>query len=717
MNLTEVLNVALPEMPAQRVRARHPKVHPKLVGREQIEAGEPIVNCVISGKGNLFRFSPVQWGIIQLFDGNRSYEEISDLYCEETGTRFDPEEIKKVAEELEAADFWYKSPVEQNVTLRQKLEDERLQKKEKKSQYGDVSHLQFSAWDPDQYLEWTHRYLSFVYSRWFTLLTLAAFVFMAYVFVSRWSEISRDTVQFYNFTEKSPYDVAEFWVLLFIVSLFHETAHGLSCKHYGGHVHRMGFHLIYFTPAFFTDCVEAWVYGNRIERLITVLAGVWTELVICAVATPIWWGTPSGTTAHEIAYKLILITGLGVVFFNWNPLMKLDGYYLLTELIEVPDLKEDSTAYASALVRKHIWRLPVEVPYVPKRRRFWYLLYAGCSGVYSYSMLLFFARFVGNVFHHFSPEWAFVPASLVALRLFKTRIQTLGRFMKTVYLDKKDRLRTWFTLPRRIAVGAAVAVMLTFPWAHDSVQGRFILEPSQLAVLRATVPGSVVSIAGSEGSLVSAGQPIISLRNLQLQSEAGRVSADLRTATAKAREAQLRYADFAPAERERQQLAQRSQLLDEQASQLILRSPINGTVMTPGLQNRMGSFVTDGTELAEIGELNQLRARIYVPEFDLRKVAAGEEASLHLDTFFGSRSGRIIEVAPASAEIPAGLIQQSAYKGIRPPSFYVATILLPNSDGELHPGMAGTARIYSERRSLVGMGWEVVSDFLNRKIW
>jgi len=717
MNLTETLNLALPELPARRLRNRYPRMHPKMVGREQLEGGDPIVNCVISGQSNLFRFPAFQWQLLQLFDGERSYEEVSALYEQSSGTRFEPEELRQMAEELEAVDFWYKTPAELNTSLNHKLTEERAQKSQKRSKYGDVAKLEFSAWDPDTYLGWLHRHVRFIYTRWFTVLTLASFAFMGYVFATRWSEIGQDTLQFYNFTQKSLADIVEFWVLACIVLFFHETGHGLTCKHYGGGVHRMGFALVYFTPCFFTDVTEAWVYADKWQRVATIIAGAWTETIICALATPIWWGTPYGTAVHEIAYKLILITGLGVIFFNYNPLIKLDGYYLLTEIIEVPNLKEESTAYTSALVKKYLWRLPIPVPYVPKKRRPWYVLYAVASGMYSYSLLAFFARFVGNVFHNLSPTWAFIPAWLVGFRLFKSRIQTLVKFMKTVYLDKRDRVRAWFTLPRRIVAGVAVAFLLAFPWAHDSVSGRFIVEPSQIANVRASVPGTVVAVDADEGATISAGQPLFTLRNLQLESEAGRVAADFQSATAAAVQAQLRYADFAPAERERQQLGERQQLLRTELGHLNVRSPIAGTLLTPRLAERVGSFVTEGMELATVGTLDPLRARIYVPEFDLPKVNVGARARLHFDSYLGSRSGIVTELAPASSEIAAGLIPQTTYKGIRPPSFYVATILLDNHGVQLRPGMAGSARILAERRSLASMAWRVVADFVERKIW
>ena len=716
MNLTEALNVALPELPAKTAARRYPRLHPKLVGRERVENGQPLVTCVISGKTWLYQFPPQQWQLLQLFDGERSYQEISDLFFDQTGIRYGQQEIRDMADNLDAMEFWYKTPLEENLSLKQKLHDHRSQRQQNKSKYGDVSHLQFSAWDPDEYFDRIYPYLKWVYSRWFTLLTIASFVLMSYIFFARWDEIGRDTLQFYNFTEKGFYDIAEFWLLACFVLFFHESAHGLTCKHYGGHVHRMGFHLIYFTPAFFTDVTEAWVYADRRERVATIVSGVWTEMIFCAVATPVWYVTPNGAWIHDAAYKIILITGVGVIFFNWNPLIKLDGYYLLTELFSLGELKEDSTLYLAGLVKRYLWRLPVEVPYIPKRRRLGYVIFAALSGLYSYSLLLFFARFIGNIFHHFSPEWAFIPATLVALRLFKTRIQTLVKFMKTVYLDKKERWRAWFTPQRRIAAGALLLFLFAVPWARESVQGRFILEPASFAVVRAAVPGIVSEVSADEGQAIAAGAPFIRLRNLQLESEAARSEADLRAATARARQAQLSYTDFA-AEKQRQQMAAQEQLLRDELSRLDISSPVAGRVLSPRLRDRLGSYVTAGTELAQVGALDSMRARVYVPEFAVRKVSVGAAASLHLDSFFTSRSARVISLEPASSEIEAGLVHETPYKGIRPPAFYVATLLIPNPDGRLRPGMSGNARIYAGRRSLLGSASASVYEFIRRKLW
>ena len=126
--------------------------------------------------------------------------------------------------------------------------------------------------------------------------------------------------------------------------------------------------------------------------------------MFCSLASIIWWGTPPGSPVHDFAYKIMMITGVAVVVMNLNPLIKLDGYYLFGELIGMPTLKEDSTDYLSSWVKRHVFRLPVEVAYLLPRRRWFFVIYAILSGFYSYFILFAAVRFAYNVFSHVSPQ-------------------------------------------------------------------------------------------------------------------------------------------------------------------------------------------------------------------------------------------------------------------------------------------------------------------------
>src|SRR6185437_3100597 len=259
-----------------------------------------------------------------------------------------------------------------------------------------------------------------------------------------------------------------FWLLFCGLGFFHETAHGLTCKHFGGAAHKMGFLLYYLSPCFFVDVTEIYVYGGKWQRITVSIAGIWTELIICAAATVAWWGTPGGSSIHDFTYKIMLITGVGVIIINLNPLIKLDGYYILSELTGIVSLKERATAFVSGLVKRKLFRLPVDVEFVPRRRRLFFAIYALLSGLYSYTLLYVVVRFAYNVLKTYSPDWAFLPAALLAGLIFRSRIRTLVRFMKTVYLDKKEKLWGWLLGRCGLAVSAIVILLFFAPLFHET---------------------------------------------------------------------------------------------------------------------------------------------------------------------------------------------------------------------------------------------------------
>jgi putative peptide zinc metalloprotease protein len=719
MNLAEALDV-LPEVTTPTKSKRIFKMDPRLVGREHIEEGKPMILAHVPGSTNIFRLTPEQWKLTHLFDGQRSYEEIAELFLAENAIQVSAEDVRSFAEMMQDANFWYLSPQEKNIALMQKLRARR--KKQKKSKAGDIAHITVAQWDADVWIDVAVRKLRFIYTPWFTALTLAFFAFMGYVFITRWSEIGADTLKYYMFTGMSAADVAEFWILFLIMAFFHEGAHALTCKHYGGGVHATGFQLIYLSPAFFVDVTEAWVYTNRFQRVVTMLAGIWTELIICAAATVVWWGTPPGGPIHEIAYKIILITGVAVVLMNLNPLIELDGYYILSEIVGIDEIKPRATALLSSWVRKHIFGLPVEVPYVRPRVRWFFVPYAILSGVYSYLLLYAAARFVGNISSHYSPEWAFVPTIVVAILIFKSRLIKLGKFMKTVYADKRDRLlrsplARYMTPAPAAILGIVLVALLSVPIFHDTVRARFILEPVERAVVRAEVPGTVAEVLIHEGQKVERDTPLLRLRNLDLESEQALVEADLQLARSRNTEAHMQYANAGGMEQEFQRYHQKSQSLALEVSQLQLRSPIAGSVVSPGLAGLLGSHLNAGAIAVEVADLSALRARLYVPETEMREVRPGQAVSLRLDSSFRSISGVVGEIAVASSDIEPGLEPKSNYTGLGSPRYYAVTVLEPNPEGKLMYGMTGTAKIYSVRRSIAGLAWRTASDFVRRKLW
>jgi putative peptide zinc metalloprotease protein len=715
MNLTEVLNVALPELPARRIDKNFLRLHPKLIAREQIEGGVPTIIAMVSGGGYIMRFSPDQWKLAQLFNGERSYAQIAERIQEDTGIALTEQEVRQFADSLDEGGIWYKTALDLGTTASQKLADERRRRAKKKI---DLAIITFSTWDPDKYLTKLHARLSFIYTKWFTFLTLGMFAVMVLIFINGWSEIWRDTVQYYTFTDKSATDLAEFWLLFCGLGYFHECAHGLTCKHFGGAVHSMGFMLVYLSPAFFCDVGEVYVYGGKWPRVAAIVAGIWVELMFCSVASIVWWSTPAGVPIHDFAYKIMLITGVAVVFMNLNPLIKLDGYYLFGELIGIPTIKEDSTQYLSSWVKRTVFRLPLDVPYLRPRRRWLFVVYALLSGLYSYTVLFAVVRFVYNIFSQSNPQWGFLPALVLAVLILRARLRSSVRFMKDFYLDKKQRIRQLRNTPyKTAAVSLAVALVLFAPMWRETVGGRFVLEPERRAIIRAAVPGQITEVLADEGMLVVAGSPLFRMRNVRLETEGDDARARLRAAEAEAREAQMDYANLGSAQADRASQVGRSRSISEQVAALQIASPICGVVATPRLRDRLGSFVQEGDVLADVVDARTFKARVFIPEFQVQRLRPGAPASLKLESLFQPFRGQVGSIAPASSELAPGLAQEEKYKGIAPPSYYVATVLVSNAGGMLRSGMSGDAKIQVRRQSIVGFTWRTFREVLQRKLW
>jgi len=412
----------------------------------------------------------------------------------------------------------------------------------------------------------------------------------------------------------------------------------------------------------------------------------------------------------------MMVTGFGVPVLNLNPLIKLDGYLIFSEILKEPSLKESSTEYLSAWMRKHVFRLPAEVPYVARRKRPFYVIYATLSGMYSYVLLSFLMVVTYHILRSFSPEWAFVPAAAIGAWVFRSRIKLLVNFMKMLYLDKKERLRAWFT-PQWVILGASIAALvLLVPIWPDFVQGSFVLTSARTAVLRATVPGIVTAVSVREGEQMRAGATLVRLRNLSIESRSQEAERNLTEANAKLVNAIRSYKEVAAAEQERERQISDSQLVREQLKQLTLVSPISGIVATPHTEDLVGRSLDAGDLVLQVADNANMKGQIYIPEFAMHDVHIGERVRLLPQGRVRPVSGVLSLLSPTSVPIAEGLASKEQLQGINPPRYFLGTVWLKN-DGELLPGTMGTAKVLVTRRSLGSFGLRFCRELVYRKMW
>jgi putative peptide zinc metalloprotease protein len=720
MNLSEALDAALPEIPKVRLsRARPPRLDPELVTREDVLDGEPIVGILQRSKGSFFRFQPPQWQLAQLFDGIRSYDEIAQKFNEEQGGAMTAREAEEFATILDEAGFWFKTPQEKNIAYSARLKAERGRKANRTSKIN-LAHISFTAWDPDKYLTWLDGMIGkFIYSRWCVLAVVLLFCFEGLVFAAKWKDFGPDIPLYYNFTHKTFADFAEFWVLLFGLGFIHESAHGLTCKHYGGEVHNMGLMFLYLTPAFFVDVTETWVSATKIQRLATIIAGIWVEMVVCGLAMIVWTNTEPSAFVHDLAYKVILITGLAVIVMNLNPLLKLDGYYFLTELIEIPDLKERSTSFVSAWFQSSILRLPAEVPSVPRRRAPLFVVYAVVSGAYSYMMLFLVIRFSYNVSFKFVAEFALIPAGAMAVAIFRGRLRSLAGVTKQ--FGKTHLSGAFWIRPRTLGVALVLLVVLFVPVLRDRENAYFVVEAADPVTLHAPVNGKVEAVYVQEGDTVRSGQQLLRMSSADVAGMTSSSQAAMGSARYHAVQAQLGGRSIGGSAAEEAGARRSVELAEEAQTLLLVRAPVDGRVITPQPVGLIDQQVGSGEPLLTIAGggsgVADERVRLYIPAGEINRIRPGDEVSIALPGAFSVLRLRLTSIEGEASTLPGGLVAHQDYKGIVLPMFYCARLELTPGSPRLALGTVGPAKVFGARRSLAGRAGQIVMDVARTHVW
>jgi putative peptide zinc metalloprotease protein len=717
MNLSEALDAALPEIPRTQIsRRRPPMLDPELIVREDILDGEPLVVVYQRSTTNVFRFPPIQWKLVQLFDGKRTYEQIAEEYSAITRSLVTPEEVRGITAGLDEANFWYKTAQERNFALNEKLQAQRCRRSEKNAG-SSLAHISFSAWDPDHYLTRLDEAIGkYIYSRWFTAFVVALFIFEVFVFIAKWNLLGHDIPLYYTFSKKSFADIVRFWLIFLVIGFFHESSHGLTCKHFGGEVHSMGLMFLYLAPCFYVDVSACWVSATRLQRLATIIAGIWIEMVMCGIAMLVWTNTPVGEPIHDFAYEIILITGLAVIVINLNPLIKLDGYYFLTEWIGIPDLKERSTSFLSGWVQHHIFRLPVEVPIVPRRRVAFFAIYAFVSGCYSYLLLFAVVRFSFNILAHFLAEWALLPATALAFVIFRSRLRIFGKFLASLYEIRKESV-LWRITYLRLAVVGAIAILVFVPIWHIRVDAYYLVEPSDVQILRAGVPGMVRQVNVREGQRVRKGEPLGSLESLTNTTHSVAARTNLAIAESLVAGSEVQHRGLGPAIAARGEAAQMNAAAFAESKLLIIEAPFDGVVMTNAPENLTGKSVGQGEELLRVARVDPPSIRIFVPAPALNRVHPGDLVAIDTHAAFLPVRLRLAPLDGEAFALPEGILHSQQYKGFELPSFYASRIQLEESVADLKPGMAGRAKIFDQRRSVMERAFVGMRNLVRSHVW
>lgn len=697
---------------------KRPKLRTDLRISEQTVAGE--ISYVVKNRetSSYNRYGSTEFQLLSLCDGTRTAAEIAQAMAEK-----DPDLKTSEADVLDFLDsveatMWERSVGEKNLAVLERIRDERKGRIDQSS----MLYISFKAWDPDKTLAKMDKYLSWMYTKGFVVFSLFVFVVAIYLLAGDWTRVQQDTEALYNFADKSAYDIWIFWIIMLGLGGIHEFGHGLTCKHYGGEVHQMGFLLIYFTPAFFTDTTDILLFKTGAPRQWVIFAGIWIELVICGLAALVWHFTAPGSLTNDFFYKMMLLSGIQGAVLNLNPLIKADGYYALSQFLNIDNLREESFGYLRAWVQKYIFRHDMDLPPSSKRQRRVFFLFGISAVIYSASLLIIMFLFFKNVLvSKMGDEWGYL-ATLGLIYFFaRTSLRKALPVARAWIRDKKEKYMAW-KMTRAQQVGAlGVVLLFLLPPFSSKVTTDLVLEPGKDARVRAVVDGRIQRVFVREGDEVKAGQMLGVLENPDINADVQSLTQQLALSSSNLRNNQDRsdFSQAAQVVRDRGRLQRKLAVAQKRAQELEIRAPIDGVVTTSNVDQEAGEYLSAGDEFAQLVDRSTMKARILVQDRELPDVQPGAPAKVKVLPFpFRTYSGHVDKILPAAAlDHPVAQTEKLQRLGQELANFVAVEMEIPNPDGSLREGMTGKAKISGPRHPLAWQVGQATWRWVRSQLW
>jgi len=696
---------------------RRPQLRSDLRIGEQILLGEKSYVVKVPETNSYNRFGASEYELLTLCDGTRTASEVAVAWNEaHPEDQFGEAEVMEFLDSAEPG-LWEQSVGERNLAVLERIRDERKSRVDQSS----VLYISFKAWDPDKTLTKLDPYWGWMFTRGFVIFSIALFIAAAYLLAGDWARVQSDTAALYSFQNKTAYDIWVFWFLLLGLGAIHEFGHGLTCKHFGGEVHQMGFLLIYFTPAFFTDTTDSVLCERASRRQWVLFAGIWIELVICGICVFVWRFTAPGSFINDFAYKAMLLSGIQGAFLNLNPLIKADGYYALSEFLHVDNLREESFAFLRACARKYLLCEDVELPAATKRLRRIYAVFGLIAIIYSVTLVILVLLFVKNVFVSKFGNWGYALTAGIVYLVARKGLKKVLPEIRGWLREKKEEHMAWRLTPAQSLGGLGVALLLVIPPMPSRVASDFVLEAGQKAQVRVQVSGTVGQVFVKQGEAVTEGQLLAVLENPAIDENAQSVAQQLAMANSNLRSAQERgdRENAAAAIEEQARWEQEHKVAQQKLDSLEVRAPFAGTIATPLVDQKMGEYLAVGDEFCEMVDRTTMRARILVRDWELEDVRAGAQAHLKVTSLpYRTYAGRIERILPAAAlDRPVARPQRLTRLGQDLTNYFAVVMDFPNPDRTLIEGMTGTAKVSGRASPLAWQAARGAWRWVRSQVW
>jgi len=694
-----------------------------------------------------YRFEEEEFALLEMLDGESSLQDIQAKF----ERRFAPQkistrELHQLVSMLHRSALVVSDASGQGKQLyKRHIESSRRQKL---GALTNILCIRFKGFDPDRLLTWLDRRVGWFFSIPCLVLSL----------ILTTSAVLLIGVQFDVFWSRMPgfhaFFASENWIwlglTLAVTKVLHEFGHGLACKRLGGECHEMGVMLLVLTPCLYCNVSDSWMLPNKWHRAAIGAAGMYVEIVLASICTFIWWFTHPGLLNY-ICFNVMFVSSVSTLVINANPLLRYDGYYILSDLVEIPNLRQK----ASSILQRKIgaWCLGLTEPpdpFLPQRHQSIFAIYCVASAAYRWLVVFGILWFLYQVFKPYGLQ--VIGQMIAMMSLYGLVVSPVWKLCKFFYVPgRMDQVKK----PRMFASIAVAAVVLLaiflvpLPYYTDC---SLYLQLRDAASVYVETPGAIKKIHVRDGQWVERNQPILTLDSLDVQISIAQIEgAKRQLETRRIALLQRSFDDQSAAaeiaEVEEALLAREEQLRNRlrDARSLQITAPVAGWVIPPPpvpASSRKGSrlpswsgtpleprnrtaFLSEGITVCQIGDPRHLEAILAIDQSDMEFVRKGQVVDIMFEQQPGhryrSRIGQIaqldMKVMPQSLSSKSGgdLVTRTDQSGVEQPesATYQGSASIDDEDGLLLVGATGTAKIHTGYRTIAQRAWRYLCQTFN----
>ncbi|MHC4083829.1 MAG: hypothetical protein ACYSWZ_00835 [Planctomycetota bacterium] len=682
-----------------------------------------------SSNNKFSRISDHAYHFIAMLDGERTVDEVWQICNEQLGDNaLTQPEIIQLLGQLYCSNLLYAELAPDTASL-----FNRYQMRIKRQVQGLLTNLLFiriPLLDPERFLERWVNLIGRVFSSIGLLLWLIVIVTGLCFVVGNFKELiyqSSDVL--------APGNLILLYFSMVLIKIFHEFGHAFACKKFGqangsgGQVHVMGVMFLVFVPLPYVDASSAWAFRKKWHRAIVGMSGVMVELFVASIAAVIWANTSTGTL-HIIAYNMIFIASVSTLVFNGNPLLRFDAYYVLSDILEIPNLSQRSRDYLYYLIRKYCWKIRVtHSPAHTSGEKGWFVFYGITSTAYRIFICIRILLFLNNRL----PEELFILVPFFAFSAIVAWVLVpLGKFIR--YLATNGELARTRTRAVGSTLGALVLLIICTGIFRvpDYCRVEGIVEPVDLAIVHAESDGFVTDFLTSGQSVSPESSPLIKSVNSKLEAEKKVLQAEFVVLEAKQRIATTKEIATAQILAEQiEALNEKITRVDHEISSLHLQSPLSGTWVSAEIDKAKGMYLNRGEQIGFVANLDDVLIRATAGQ-SLAAILV-EQARKQLEIRIKGRpdvklSGHIEKIFPAGQEVLPSEALGYAVGGAMPTqsqdpygrktaeNFFEIRIR-PDSDASIRllTGQRVIARIQLRSKPLVYQWWLSLRQLFQRR--